>query len=124
MKRRSIIGVLVLALMALGLPASATIHEIVGAACNGKDFIDPAPLAFVNLGIIGQSGKAAPAGHPLEGFGTTARPLVVTGAVDFTGPPETTDVPPAKFAPGSNAADLKVEDLKHPSSDNCFNLRP
>ena len=125
MRRRSLIGVvLVLALMTVGLPASATIHEIVGAACNGKDFIDPEPLAFDMDGEIGLSGKIAPAGHPLEEFGTTARPVVATGAVAFGAPPLTTDIPAAKFKPGSDASALTTADLDHPSSDNCNNLQP
>ena len=123
MRRRSLIGVvLVLALMTVGLPASATIHEIVGAACNGKDFIDPAPLAFDMDEEIGLSGKIAPPGHPLEGLGTTARPVVRTGAVNFM-TLKTTDIPAAKFKLGSDATNLMTSDLKTKFT-NCKNLRP
>lgn len=125
MRRRSIIGVLVLALMALGLPASATIHETVAAACNGKGFLDPAPLTFSNFGFIGQSGKAAPADHPLFPTGTVARPVIANGVVDFD-TLMTTDKKASKFPVGTDVTDpdLSVDDLDHRSSDNCFNLRP
>ena len=120
MRRRTPIGVLVLAIMTLGLPATATIHEIVGAACNGKAPIDPAPIGFDTFGTAGQSGNSPDALAP---FGTTFRPLVATDSVDFdTG--LTTDSKALKFGEGLFAPTLTLADLDHPSSDHCKNLNP
>ena len=120
MRRRTLIGVLVLAIMTLGLPATATIHEIVGAACNGGDPIDPAPLGFSTVGTAGLSGNSPDALAP---WGTTLRPLIAADAVD-TDTFLTTDSPALKFGEGLFAPTLTLGDLAHPSSDHCKNLNP
>lgn len=117
MRRRTLIGVLVLAIMTLGLPASATVHEIVGAACNGKDFIDPPGLG--SFGFAGQSTNSPDALAPLGSF---ARPVLITGAVD--GDLLTTGHPAGKFKPNKFAPTLTTGDLDHKSSDNCKAFNP
>ncbi len=120
MKRRALIGVVVLAVMVMALPASATVHETAGAACNGKDFLDPAGLG--NFGFAGQSGNSPAALAP---FGNFARPVIANGVVDAGGfPPVTTGAPASKFKPGLNALTLDTDDLDHASSDHCKNLNP
>jgi hypothetical protein len=120
MRRLTLVGVLVVAIMAVGLPANATIHETVGSACNGEGFLDPAPLGFATFGTAGNSTNSPDALAP---FGTTARPVIANGVVDTT-TFLTTDSPASKFPVGSDATALTLNDLDHPSSDHCFNLQP
>ena len=117
MRRRTLIGVLVLAIMTLGLPASATVHEIVGAACNGKEFIDPP-----GLGSFGTAGQSTNSPDALAPFGSFARPVFINGAVD--GDLLTTNFPAGKFKSGKDARGLIVDDLDHASSDHCKFFNP
>ena len=111
MRRIAMVAALAAALMVAGLPAGATVHEQVGAACGGLLLLPP--------GITGGSNVIA------DNF---AKPVLSNGVVVFTGEGEAEigDSPAAKFDEGTpvvvegNPVDLG--DVNH-KSNNCKALR-
>lgn len=93
-------------LMAMALPAGATVHEITGMSCSGGN------AAFNPPGLTGESNA--------ENF---ARPLAATGVVEIGNMgPVFTDHPASKVEAGSTPGDLDWDE-NHPSA-NCRNWAP
>ena len=113
MRRLLIVLGAIALLMVVALPASATVHEQVGAACGGqKDLAPP--------GISGGSNPIA---------GNFAKPVNANGVVKVTSPGnvEITDHPAAKYPEGTKVlidfVGQPLPDLDHPAN-HCKALRP
>ena len=107
-----VLGALAL-LMVIALPASATVHEQVGAACGGQKNLAPP-------GISGGSNANA---------GNFAKPVMANGVVEVTSPGniQITNHPAAKYPEGTivllNGVPQALPDLDHPA-DHCKALNP
>ena len=116
MRRRGILAVMVLALMATALPAGAVIHEIVAAYCSGGD-----------VGVIDANGELLPPPLIPPPGPAFAQPVSVNGAVDFAdGNPANFTIgssPSAKWDEGTPLGALDLADPDH-ESENCAALQP
>ena len=93
--------------LALAAPANGTIHEQVGAWCNGKGALVPPGISDPDK----------------QNF---AQPVQSNGVVvpDGSGGLEIGDSPAAKFPAGTAVpSDITAANLDHPS-EHCKNLRP
>lgn len=111
MKRIVVFMTMLLVLLALAIPASAVIHEMVAAYCSGGDH-----------GAIAANGDLEPPGL-LDGD-NFAQPVLSNGVVVInptTGLPTVTDHPAAKFPAGSIA--FALPDPAHPST-HCRAITP
>lgn len=109
MRRIVLVMTMLLVLLALSLPASAVIHEMVAAYCSGGGH-----------GAIDANGDLEPPGL-LDGK-NFAQPVISNGVVaEVGGLPIVQDHPAAKYPAGSIA--FALPDPVHPSTA-CEAMRP
>ena len=111
MRRLIVILAMLLAVLALAAPASATIHEMVAAYCSGGGH-----------GVIDNDGFLEPSGISDPAKKNFAQPVLANGVVVIgaTGP-ITTDRPAAKYPAGSSPFALPAPE--HPST-HCAAMQP
>lgn len=109
MRRIVVVMTMLFVLLALAIPASAVIHEMVAAYCSGGGH-----------GAIDADGFLEPPGL-LDGK-NFAQPVISNGVVaEVGGLPIVQDHPAAKYPAGSIA--FALGDPVHPST-NCKTMRP
>ena len=111
MRRAILIVAMMLIVLAVAAPASAAIHEIVGAYCSGGGH-----------GVVDGEGFLEPPGVTDFTKQNFAQPVLSNGVVVIGGTgPVTTDHPASKYPAGSSPFALPAPD--HPST-NCAAMQP